>query len=692
MSLTAVRHLSVVSFFVIGGLLICGSLYAGVAPYSSLEYSTVVNDWGTTFDDKYGNYNQGWYFAAWTGTGGNPNRDYAEMPQEDTMYIHELNARFEMQNTSWCASTVDTATVNPIFQTYDWDCNPATHRGAIYAMNDTDHIYVALQIPADQINSQDRLFLYFDPDNIQPVAEFVEGSGYCIGVKLGDVTLNEGIGNTVNEGMDFCNGHWMDWNNSGSIDTWEYGNPWPIIGDPFGITYPLENFTGNKDDLTICPRNASLWGDGGTVYPLSGAYWTNPDSLNTWMVTGFKADAIMLEFKIPIDQLGCGLALGSSIGFAIQFLDDMSPYDDYPPQACTPETSWWPTDIYSSGPPGPPQWEKHDATYMGTMKLNSMNIGNRLWGAWFDIADNRTTYLVLKNVSDDIAKTKVKFYESRHGDASERWAPLPGAGELILGSQCLEIPGHGVTTLQLESMLLLQHTKGCIEVTNVDLAGYTIAYIGLDSGALQKYAWSTDLEITPLSSAEWTALNGPTVEGMMLSNKWYIVGEPGWEFDTSVVIANPNPLNSATASIVLYPAVYYNPAIVTPTPNVCADTGFYPDFDDDYTGDSRCGDTTGDADDVINIPPHQAVELKMHELLNQWVANWDEGSISQEITDPNNPYWHFRKGTIEIHVQDGDDTEIDPDPEDRLDEALFGITARESANQGWGENLQRYYE
>ena len=116
MSLTAVRHLSVVSFFVIGGLLICGSLYAGVAPYSSLEYSTVVNDWGTTFDDKDGNYNKGWYFAAWTGTGGNPNRDYAEMPQEDTMYIHELNARFEMQNTSWCASTVDTATVNPIFR------------------------------------------------------------------------------------------------------------------------------------------------------------------------------------------------------------------------------------------------------------------------------------------------------------------------------------------------------------------------------------------------------------------------------------------------------------------------------------------------------------------------------------------------------------------------------------------------
>ena len=152
MSLTAVRHLTVVSFFVIGGLLICGSLYAGPAPYSSLEYSTVENIWGTTFDDKYYNFNKGRFFAEWSGTGGNPNRDYAEMPQEDTTYIHELNAPFEMENTSWSASTVDTATVNPVFQTYDWACNPSTHGGAIYAMNDTDHIYIALQIPADGID------------------------------------------------------------------------------------------------------------------------------------------------------------------------------------------------------------------------------------------------------------------------------------------------------------------------------------------------------------------------------------------------------------------------------------------------------------------------------------------------------------------------------------------------------------
>jgi len=686
MSLTAVRNLTVVSFFVIGGLLICGNIYAGTAPYSNLPYSTIENIWGTTFDDKPGNYNQGHYFAEWSGTGGNPNRDYGEMPQEDTTYIHEINAPFDMSNTSWSATPVDVATQYPLFQTFTPTCMPAAFSGAIYAMNDTDHVYLAIQVEADQINSADRLFLYFDPDNIQPVAQFVEGSGYCVGVKLGDVTFSEGVGNTVNEEMDFCNGHWMDWDNSGSIDTWEYGYPWPYIGAYNAMTYPMENFTGNKDDLTVCPRNASLWGDGGTTYPTSGAYWTSPGALLNGLSP--SGDLIEMQFKIPLEHLGCNIALGSSVGFAIKWFDDKTPYDGTI-TPCTPEIAWWPTDIENSGPPGGASgWDEYDATYMGTMTLNSLNIGNRLWGAWYDIGADRTTYLVLKNVSDSVAKTKVKFYQSLHGDASERWAPLPGAGELILASQCLELQPHEVTTLQLETLDsgLLDGTRGCIEITNVDLAGYVIAYIGLETGALQRYAWSTDLEITPLTPAEWSNVNGITSTGMMLTNKWYIVDEPGWEFDTSIIIVNPNPVNSATASITLYPAQHWNPAMPD-TPNLCADVGFHPDFDGDYSGSGECGDDTGDPDDVINLPPHQAVELRMWELLNQWVASADTTDPTSEITNPDNRYWHFRKGTVEIFVQDGDDANTT-----RVDEALLGITARESANQGWGENLQRYYE
>jgi hypothetical protein len=698
MSLTAVRSLTVVSFFVIGGILICANLNAGTAPYVNIEYSQVINGWGTTFDDKPYVYNRGEYFA----TDPINNRDYGSMPQEDTTYIWELNAPFDMRRTSWSASTVDQETQSPLFQTYiPGSCSPTTEPGMIYAMNDTDHIYLALQVGADDINREDRIFLYFDPDNITPVAEFVEGSGYCIGVKLGDIDFNAGAAPTVHDQMDSCNGHWMDWDNSGSIDVWEYGYPWPYVGATNARTYPVDTDTGDPDDLTICPRSATLWGDGGTAYPWSGAYQFDPATTGLPQ-NGFqpiwKTDMIMMEFKIPLEQLGCSIALGSDVGFAIRWFDDMDggtswgdgPYDEEI-QDCTPEWEWWPTDIQRSGNPGA-GWEKYDAAYMGTMTLSSLNIGNRLWGAWYDIKTDRTSYLVLKNVSDEIAKTKVKFYQSLHGDASERWAPLPGAGGLISASQCLEIPSHSVTTLQLEEVEdgILMDTKGCIEVTNIDLAGYLIAYVGLESGAIQRYAWSVDLETTPLSPEVWGTLNSVTTTGMMLTNKWYIVGEPGWDYNTSVVLVNPDPISSVTASVVLYPAKYWVPDVIPQTMNTCADTGFMPDFDGDYTGSGDCGDDTGDADDVINIPPHQAVELRMWEFLNTWVAGWN-GQIL-DITDPDNDYWHFRKGTIEIYVQDGDDTEDAPDPEDRMDEVLLGITARESASHGWAENLQRFYE
>ena len=690
MSFTAVRRLSVVSFFVISGMLICSNLCAGTAPYSSLQYSVVVNDWGTTYDDKEFNYNKGMYFA--TEPINNPN--YGVMPQEDTTTPRDIDAPFDMTRTSWSATTQDSATQTPLFQTYNYqNCSPAAMNGVTYAMNDTDHIYLALILEAEGINSADRLFLYFDPDNMSPVPQFINGSGYCIGVKLGNVTaFNEGVGNTWDEDMDSCNGHWKDWDNSGSIDTWEAASPWPFVGATYPRTYPVEIDSGDPDDLTICPRNADQWGGGGLVAPTSGAYHSGPAGFP--LINGFspitKGDAIMLQFKIPLEQLGCSIALGSNVGFAIRWFDDMDGQGNWAGpfngqiEDCTFENAWWPQDIENSGNPGA-GWEKYDAAYMGTMVLNSLNIGNRLWGAWYDIKADRTSYLVLKNVSEEEAKTKVKFYQSLHGDETERWAPLPGAGELILGSQCLTIPPHGVTTLQLEAIEggRLVDTRGCIEVTNTDLAGYLIALVGLDSGAIQRYAWSTDLEITPLTPADWSTIYSMTSTGMMLTNKWYIVGEPGWEFNTSIVLVNPNSATSATASLTLYPAVYWSPT-VPDTPNLCAE-GFHPDFDGDYSGTGDCGDDTGDADDVINIPPHQAVELRMHELLDYWVAGWS-GQI-MGITDPTNDYWHFRKGTVEITVQDGDD-----DLTDRTGEVLLGITSRESANQGWGENLLRFYE
>jgi len=691
MSFTAVRKLTVVSFFVIGGILISCNLFAGTAPYSSLQYSTIDNIWGTTFDDKPGNYNKGMYY---TGIANDPNRDYGVMPQEDTTTISKIDAPFLMANTSWCPTSLDTATQKPMFQTYNpGDCSPDSMESRIYAMNDTDHIYLALDIEAQGINCADRLFLYFDPDNISPVPEFVEGSGYCVGVKLGNITFQGGVGNTTvacsgteSGAMDFCNGHWKDWDNSGSIDTWEAAQPWPYIGAQNERTYPIELDTGNKDDLTIVPRRVADWGDGSGGTTFSGAYWDNPDTLANGFDSLHKTGMIQMQFKIPLEQLGCSVALGADIGFAIQWSDDMD--NDKVIDTCTYEDSWWPTDIQNSGTPGA-GWEKYDAAYMGSMKLDNQNAGDRLWGSWFDVKTDRTSYLVLKNVSNQKAKTKVKFYGSVHGDQTERWAPLPGAGALLY-SECVEIEPHGVATLQLETINggTLMDKKGCIEVTNVDLAGYVVAYVGLDSGALQRYAWSTDLEMTPLTSSEWsTAHNNTPTTGMMLANKWYIVGEPGWDFNTSVVLVNPNPTTSATARIVLYPSRYLNPEIVPDTPNLCADIGFHPDFDGDYTGTSKCGDITGDADDVINLPPHQAVELRMYELLNYWVAHWNPQDVARGITDSTNTYWHFRKGTVEIFVQDGNDSGTD-----RLGEVLLGVTARESAFQGWAEALQRYYE
>jgi hypothetical protein len=696
MSLTAVRKLTVVSFFVIGGLLISGNLFAGTAPYSALQYSHVQNEWGTTFDDKPYNYNKGMYY---TGAPGDPNRNYGDMPQEDTTYIHEINAPFDMQQTSWSATTDDLPQQFPQFQTYNWpNCTPSYFGGVIYAMNDTDHVYIALEAPISGVNSADRLNLYFDPDNVAPVPEFVEGSGYKVGVRLGNVTdWNEGGANIHDLDMDTCNGHWKDWDNSGSIDTWEAGYPWPRIGDYNQRTYPTDLDSGNKEDLTICPRNVALWGDGSENYPVSGAYWANPGSMTEqpiFTVTG-KTDIFMMQFKIPLEHLGCSIALGSDIGFAIEWLDDMhgelwsgNTPGDGGIDPCTTEDAWWPTDIEDSGNPGA-GWEKYDAAFMGTMTLSSLNVGNRLWGPWYDVQADRTSYLVLKNPGDSVAKTKVKFYQSLHGDQSERWAPLPGAGELVHGSQCLEIPPHGVSALALEEIDegALDGTKGCIEVTNIDLAGYVVSYIGLDSGALQRYAWSVDLIQTPLTPTDWETVNGMTTTGMLLSNKWYIVGEPGWDFNTSIVIVNPNPANSATARITLFPANYWDPEIPTPTPALCATGGFHPDFDGDYSGTSACGDDTGDPDDVINLPPHQAVELRMFELLNYWVAHWNVADVSREITDPLNTYWHFRKGTVEIQVNDGDDTDTD-----RMNEVLFGVTARESAFQGWAEELTKYYE
>jgi hypothetical protein len=708
MSFTAVRNLTVVSLVVIAGLLISGCLYAETASYAPWDWSKVVNIWGTTFDDKPGNFNRGIYFSQWVNpiTGGkedNPNRDYGIMPQEDTNTISTIDAPFDMTSTSWSATSVDIATQKPKFQTYDNSCDPTFLNGAIYSMNDTDHIYIALILEADHINSADRLFLFFDPDNIQPVAQFVEGSGYCVGVKLGDVTLNEGVGNTVNQPMAFCNGHWKDWDNSGSIDVWEASWPWPYLSTDHGPalatdlinTYPLEKDTQDKNDLTICPRQASEWGDGGTTIPLSGAYWTNPNGdghINDWVLSGLKSDAIMVQFKVPIEYLGCSLPLGSDIGFAIQWFDDMAPYNGTIDRSCSPEAAWFPQDIEYSGPPGTtPQWDTYDATYMGTMTLNSLNVGNRLWGPWFNIVGDRTSYLVLKNVSDKIAKTKVNFYEAVYGDVTERYAPLPGAGELILATQCVEIKPHGVATLQLEDIndMALKDKKGAIEVTNTDLAGYVISYIGLSTGSLEKYAWSNDLQLTPLTAAQWTAIHGMDSTGMMLANKWYIVGEPGLNLNTSIILFNPNPLNSATARLVLYPAMYWD-ATKPDTMNLCADVGFHPDFNDNYTGNSPCGDIRNEAADVITIPAHQAIEIKMWEFLNQWVASWipnQQFDLTQEITDPLNRYWHFRKGTVEIFVQDGNDTNTT-----NVDESLLGITGRSAAYQGWTETLDRYYE
>lgn len=687
MSLTAVRNLAVVPFLLIAGLLITGNLYAGTAPYSNIPYSKIENSWGTTFDDNDWNFNQGHYFAEWVGP-DNPNRDYGEMPQEDTWYIHEINAPFDMASTSWTGTTVDIATGKLPFQTTDGMGNSFNLNGAIYAMNDTDHIYIAVEVQVDDINEADRLFLYFDPDNIQPVQEFVEGSGFCVGMAFGDVAFNPGVGNTVTVETSFCNGHWLDWDNSGSIDTWETVWPWPQIGEPNNKTYQMENDTGDKDDLTVCPRTAAMWGDTGEAYPRSGAYWANA-SPNTW-VPNVKPDAIQVQFKIPNEHLGCSLALGSTIGLAIQLADDTNPYDGSINELST-ELSWWPTNIEASGPPS---WDMNDATYMGSMVLNSLNVGDRLWGPWFDITDDRTTFLVLKNVSDETASTKVKFYESVHGLPSERWAPLPGAGDLLLASQCVEIPPHGVIPMQLETLdggILMNH-KGCIEVTNVNLAGYVVSYVGLSSGSTQLYAWSTDLQATPLSPRDWSIINNVNAEGILLANKWYIIDEPGFDFNTSIVFLNPNPLIDVNAKITLYPASYDDNGSV----NLCAETGFHPDFDADYEGSSECGDITGDADDVINVPPHQAVELRMWELLNQWVAGFlPDGQTyddTQDILDPTNKYWHFRKGTVEIFTRDGDDSAGYEQMEDRLDEVLLGITARESASQGWAEQLERYYE
>jgi len=455
--------------------------------------------------------------------------------------------------------------------------------------------------------------------------------------------------------------------------------------------------------LTVCPRSASEWGDGGTVYPYSGAYWEDAASTggpNGW-VAFRKLDVIQMQFKIPIEYLGCSLPLGSNIGFAIQWFDDGGPaYNGVIDRDCSDEAAWMPQDIERSGPPGSSEWEKYDATYMGVMTLSSLNIGNRLWGAWFDVKSDRTSYCVLKNVSDETVTTKVNFYESAHGDASERYAPMPGAGELLLATQCLEIDPHGVVPIQLETVAggVLVNKKGSIEVTNTDLAGYEVAFVGLDSGALQKYAWSTDLEMTPYTPRDWSDAHGGVITtGMMLANKWYIVGETGWDYNTSIVILNPSSTNSVKASLVVYPFAYWNPTAMGEK-NLCAD-GFYPDFDNDYdyngtTRTSKCGDITGDTGDVINLPPHQAVEIRMWEFLNLWVAPWpDLGSAIADITDNTNAYYHFRKGTVEISVQDGDDAYSSPDTaENRLDESLLGITARESANQGWGEALQRYYE
>jgi len=711
MSFTAVRNFIVVSLVVIVGLLYSGSLFAETASYAPFAWSKIQNSWGTTFDDSAKNFNKGIYFSQWVNpvTGGkedNPNRDYGIMPQEDTTTISTIDAPFDMGSTSWSATTTaaDVPTQLPKFQTYDNSCNPTFLNGAIYTLNDTDHIYIALILEADHINSADRLFLYFDPDNIQPVAQFVEGSGYCVGVKLGDVTLNEGVGNTVNQPMAFCNGHWKDWNNSGSIDTWEAVWPWPYLGTDHGPalatdlinTYLLENNSKDKNDLTICPRQASEWGDGGVTVPRSGAYWTNPNGdghINNWVLSGLKTDAIMMQFKVPIENLGCSLPLGSDIGFAISWFDDMAPYNGTINRDCTAEGAWFPQDIEYSGPPGTtPEWDVYDATYMGTMTLNSQNVGNRLWGPWFNIESDKTSYLVLKNVSDKIAKTKVNFYESQYGDVTETYAPLPGAGELILATQCVEIMPHGVATLLLESINsgALQNKKGAIEVTNTDLAGYVISYVGLSTGSLEKYAWSNDLQLTPLTAAQWSALPGHTTStGMMLANKWYIVGEPGLNLNTSIILFNPNPLNSATARLVLYPFSYWDSA--TPDKmNTCADIGFHPDLNSNYTGTSDCGDIRNEAADVINIPAHQAVEIKMWEFLNHWVASWipnHTADLTQNITDPLNKYWHFRKGTVEIFVQDGNDTNTTA-----VDESLLGITARSAAYQGWTETLDRYYE
>jgi len=326
------------------------------------------------------------------------------------------------------------------------------------------------------------------------------------------------------------------------------------------------------------------------------------------------------------------------------------------------------------------------------MTLNSLNVGNRLWGPWFHIQSDRTSYLVLKNVSNEIAKTKVNFYEAQYGDVNERYTPLPGAGELILATQCVEIPPHGVATLKLEEINneALKDKKGAIEVTNTDLAGYVVSYVGLSSGSLQKYSWSNDLQTTPLTASQWSALPGHiTSTGTMLANKWYIVGEPGLNFDTSIIVFNPNPLNSATARLVLFPANYYDETKPGAPKTLCAD-GFYPDFNDNYTGTSDCGDIRKEATDVITVPPHQTVEIKMWEFLNHWVAGWipnDEFDLTQEITDPLNRYWHFRKGTVEIFVQDGNDTNTT-----HVDESLLGFTGRAAAYQGWCDTLEIYYE
>ncbi|MBN1593368.1 MAG: hypothetical protein JW941_09020 [Candidatus Coatesbacteria bacterium] len=574
--------------------------------------------WGTTYAPRSNNTGQ---------EGSIPEEGDMTLPVTDPNYDSNpavIDWPFSLDGTAWLdADQGRTAGQEISFVGYEANDH---YTGTIWAMNDETYLFIALELDKAPVAStaDSSIEFYFDPDHYTDAgdAHFITDSAFMVSFDIDDT------GAVVAQRSGHCTGNW-DKNAGG-----QYPPCWPNY---FEVSAGIDYAAGFAPNMAVegDARKTGRW---------------------------------HFQMRVPIEYLGCATPLGSTLGFAVCYIDDENADGDIDESGAGSEELWWPVDIADTGDCQEEGWDVTDAMYMGNLILSyrgtgSLCWGDRLWGVYFDLTElDETTWLVLKNASDYTQTTSVKFYESDYSFGfNEQQGTVtsfsngPKAGLIIAkASMCINIPAHGVYVLNLRDVAdrdtgdpgALINLIGTVEVSNPNLYGYMAHMKGITTGI---HASSVNLLGNPASPAEYYEM-WPNVEEpdhALLSCNYYTVAQAD-NYSTKIAIFNPSCCYDAEIVLNAYewPGTQYQGTDYPSAANIITEY------------------------DEVCIPPHQTLVFDLATLLSSTIAG-----------DPL-----YRRGSVEIVVGDGSD-----ELTDAMNEILIGTTWRYSGTQSYSDAMRVYY-